>query len=46
MNEYLSISEVFAIGRSWLASKAQITNKDWSAITAQVKKALSKAAQA
>ncbi|MDG1241970.1 MAG: hypothetical protein P8R37_01325 [Opitutae bacterium] len=46
MYEYLSISEVFAIGRSWLASKAQIANKDWSAITAQVKKALSKAAQA
>jgi 2-dehydro-3-deoxyphosphogluconate aldolase/(4S)-4-hydroxy-2-oxoglutarate aldolase len=46
MNEYLSIPEVFAIGGSWLATKAQIANKDWSAITAQVKQALAKAAQA
>ena len=46
MNEYLSIPEVFAIGGSWLATKAQIANKDWSAITAQVKEALAKAAQA
>jgi 2-dehydro-3-deoxyphosphogluconate aldolase/(4S)-4-hydroxy-2-oxoglutarate aldolase len=46
MNEYLSIPEVFAIGGSWLATKAQIANKDWSAITAQVKQALTKAAQA
>jgi len=43
MNEYLSIPEVFAIGGSWLATKAQIANKDWSAITAQVKEALAKA---
>jgi 2-dehydro-3-deoxyphosphogluconate aldolase/(4S)-4-hydroxy-2-oxoglutarate aldolase len=46
MNDYLSIPEVFAIGGSWLATKAQIANKDWSAITAQVKEALAKAAQA
>jgi len=46
MNEYLSIPEVFAIGGSWLATKAQVANKDWSAITTQVKKALAKAAQA
>jgi 2-dehydro-3-deoxyphosphogluconate aldolase/(4S)-4-hydroxy-2-oxoglutarate aldolase len=46
MNEYLSISEVFAIGGSWLATKAQIANKDWRAITAQVKEALAKSAQA
>jgi 2-dehydro-3-deoxyphosphogluconate aldolase/(4S)-4-hydroxy-2-oxoglutarate aldolase len=46
MNEYLSIPEVFAIGGSWLATKSQIANKDWSAITAQVKEALAKAAQA
>jgi 2-dehydro-3-deoxyphosphogluconate aldolase/(4S)-4-hydroxy-2-oxoglutarate aldolase len=45
MNEYLSIPEVFAIGGSWLATKAQVANKDWSAITTQVKKALAKAAQ-
>ena len=46
MNDYLSITEVFAIGGSWLATKAQIANKDWSSITAQVKEALTKAAQA
>ena len=45
MNEYLSIPEVFAIGGSWLATKAQIANKDWSAITVQVKEALAKAAE-
>ena len=46
MHEYLSIPEVFAIGGSWLATKAQIANKDWSAITAQVKEALVKASNA
>ncbi len=46
MNEYLSLPEVFAIGGSWLATKAQIANKDWAAITTQVKEALAKAAQA
>jgi 2-dehydro-3-deoxyphosphogluconate aldolase / (4S)-4-hydroxy-2-oxoglutarate aldolase len=46
MNEYLSIPEVFAIGGSWLATKAQIAAKDWSAITAQVQEALAKAEQA
>jgi len=46
MNEYLSISEVFAIGGSWLATKVQILNKDWSTITTQVKQALAQAEQA
>lgn len=46
MNEYLSIPEVFAIGGSWLATKAQISNKDWSTITTQVKQALAQAEQA
>lgn len=46
MNEYLAMPEVFAIGGSWLASKAQIANKDWAAITTQVKEALDKAATA
>ncbi|MGJ8641181.1 MAG: bifunctional 4-hydroxy-2-oxoglutarate aldolase/2-dehydro-3-deoxy-phosphogluconate aldolase [Opitutaceae bacterium] len=45
MNEYLSIPEVFAIGGSWLATKAQIANKEWSTITAQVKEALAKASE-
>ncbi|MGJ8654652.1 MAG: bifunctional 4-hydroxy-2-oxoglutarate aldolase/2-dehydro-3-deoxy-phosphogluconate aldolase [Opitutaceae bacterium] len=46
MNDYLSIPEVFAIGGSWLATKAQIANKDWGSITTQVKEALAKASQA
>lgn len=45
MNDYLSLPEVFAIGGSWLATKAQIAAKDWSTITAQVEEALAKAAQ-
>lgn len=44
MNDYLSIPEVFAIGGSWLATKAQIKAKEWDKITAQVKEALAKAA--
>lgn len=43
MNDYLSIPEVFAIGGSWLATKAQIASKDWKTITTQVKEALDKA---
>lgn len=46
MNDYLSIPEVFAIGGSWLATKAQIATKDWGTITAQVKEALATAKQA
>ena len=45
MNEYLSIPEVFAIGGSWLATKQQIQDKAWGAITEQVKEALAQAAQ-
>lgn len=41
MNAYLDMDEVFAIGGSWLATKAQIKNKEWAAITEQVKQALS-----
>jgi len=43
MNEYLAMSEVFAVGGSWLASKARIADRDWSAITGQVEEALKKA---
>lgn len=46
MNDYLSIPEVFAIGGSWLATKAQIAAKDWKTITAQVKGALTHATPA
>lgn len=45
MNEYLSLPEVFAIGGSWLATRAQIRDKEWSAVTAQVKQALEQAAK-
>ncbi|MFW6218252.1 MAG: bifunctional 4-hydroxy-2-oxoglutarate aldolase/2-dehydro-3-deoxy-phosphogluconate aldolase [Verrucomicrobiota bacterium] len=45
MLDYLSMPEVFAIGGSWLATKAQIAEKDWSTITRQVKDALAKASQ-
>lgn len=44
MNDYLAMPEVFAIGGSWLATKAQIQAKDWGLITQQVKDALAKAA--
>jgi 2-dehydro-3-deoxyphosphogluconate aldolase/(4S)-4-hydroxy-2-oxoglutarate aldolase len=43
MNEYLSMPEVFAIGGTWLATKAQIQAKEWGTITQQVKDALAKA---
>ncbi|MEO0508695.1 MAG: bifunctional 4-hydroxy-2-oxoglutarate aldolase/2-dehydro-3-deoxy-phosphogluconate aldolase [Verrucomicrobiota bacterium] len=46
MNDYLSMREVFAIGGSWLATKNQIAEKDWPAITQQVKAALAIAAEA
>lgn len=42
MNDYLSIPEVFAIGGSWLATKAQIEAKNWTTVTTQVKDALAK----
>lgn len=43
MLDYLAMPEVFAIGGSWLATKAQIAAKDWSTITQQVREALAKA---
>ncbi|MFP4674522.1 MAG: bifunctional 4-hydroxy-2-oxoglutarate aldolase/2-dehydro-3-deoxy-phosphogluconate aldolase [Opitutales bacterium] len=42
MNEYLAMKEVFAVGGSWLATKDQIAQKDWAAITRQVEAALAK----
>jgi len=45
MNDYLSMPEVFAIGGTWLATKAQIQAKEWGTITQQVKDALAKAGQ-
>lgn len=46
MNDYLSLPVVSCIGGSWLATKQQIANKQWDAITAQVKAALAKAKEA
>lgn len=43
MNEYLALPQVFAVGGSWLASKAQIAAKQWAAITEQTRAALAKA---
>ena len=45
MNDWLSMDVVSAIGRSWLATKQQIADKQWSVITQQVKDALAKAAE-
>ena len=45
MNDYLSMPIVSAIGGSWLATKQQISEKQWGAITQQVKDALAKAAE-
>lgn len=42
MNEYLTLPIVSNIGGSWLATKQQIADKQWSVITAQVKTALAK----
>ena len=46
MNDYLALPVVSCIGGSWLATKQQIADKQWSAITAQVKAALAKAKEA
>ncbi|MGE9295285.1 MAG: bifunctional 4-hydroxy-2-oxoglutarate aldolase/2-dehydro-3-deoxy-phosphogluconate aldolase [Puniceicoccales bacterium] len=46
MNDYLSMSQVFAVGGSWLATEKQIADQDWATITQQVKDALAKAAEA
>ncbi len=43
MNEYLSLPEVFAVGGSWIASKRQIAEKQWSAITRQTREAVARA---
>jgi 2-dehydro-3-deoxyphosphogluconate aldolase/(4S)-4-hydroxy-2-oxoglutarate aldolase len=46
MNGYLAMREVFAVGGSWLASKRQIAEKQWAAITGQTREALSRAREA
>lgn len=46
MNDYLSLPIVSCIGGSWLATKQQIAEKQWSAITAQAQAAFAKAKEA
>jgi len=43
MSEYLSLPEVFAVGGSWIASKRQIAEEQWSVITRQAREALARA---
>ncbi len=44
MGDYLSLSEVAAVGGSWIATRKQIADRDWATITQQVKDTLGKAA--
>lgn len=43
MNEYLSLPQVFAVGGSWIASKRQIAEKQWSVIAQSTREALARA---
>ncbi|MDF3130102.1 bifunctional 4-hydroxy-2-oxoglutarate aldolase/2-dehydro-3-deoxy-phosphogluconate aldolase [Kiritimatiellaeota bacterium B1221] len=43
MGDYLALKQVFAIGGSWIATRQQIVDKDWSAITAQASEAMAQA---
>ena len=44
MMDYLSLPIVATIGGSWIATKQQIADKDWTAITRQAREALTRAA--
>jgi 2-dehydro-3-deoxyphosphogluconate aldolase/(4S)-4-hydroxy-2-oxoglutarate aldolase len=46
MGDYLGLPEVFAVGGSWLASKRQIADGQWSVITQQTREALAAAERA
>ncbi len=46
MDGYLSLVSVFAVGGSWLATKRQIADKQWSVVTQQTRDALLEAARA
>ena len=35
MNDYLALGVVRCVGRSWIATRKQIADNDWAAITAQ-----------
>lgn len=43
MNDYLDLPVVSAIGGSWIATKQQISEKQWAVITAQAKDAIAEA---
>jgi len=43
MMDYLSLPIVATIGGSWIATKQQIADKDWAAITRQAREALERA---
>jgi len=43
MGDYLALNQVFAIGGSWIATRQQILDKDWAAVTAQAKEAMERA---
>jgi len=43
MNDYLALPQVFAVGGSWIASKRQIAEKQWSTIARQTREALARA---
>ncbi|MBT6096262.1 MAG: 2-dehydro-3-deoxyphosphogluconate aldolase, partial [Rhodospirillaceae bacterium] len=45
MMEYLSLPIVATIGGSWIATKQQIADKEWTAISNQAKEALTIASQ-
>lgn len=46
MMDYLNLEIVASIGGSWIATKQQISDKDWQAITRQANQALAKAGAA
>lgn len=46
LHSYLAIPEVFTVGGSWLATRDQIANGEWDAITATTKAALALASSA
>jgi 2-dehydro-3-deoxyphosphogluconate aldolase / (4S)-4-hydroxy-2-oxoglutarate aldolase len=43
MGAYLALKQVFAIGGSWIATRQQIVDKAWSAVTAQAAEAMARA---
>jgi 2-dehydro-3-deoxyphosphogluconate aldolase/(4S)-4-hydroxy-2-oxoglutarate aldolase len=45
MEQYLAMPEVFAVGGSWIATREQIANGEWDAISRQARDALTLAAK-